>query len=314
MPALTDIEQSSPMRRNRALAEALFGAEELDASASAPPQISIMPDMASDPDDDRPTQPTLSPIKPLQTPKRSDSLRHPKQAMSPTSPSVATMPMSPGGLLSPLSPTTNMNPAELALEVQRRAEAATAALRKSPSIPKMTDGSGTLPRKRISPNKISAPTLVSASTSVDAIPLHPATPTPASQQGSSRIGSRFKKLRGTIRAKHPVPTGEEVTPYPLDLRSPQDMHHPAGSSPSLALRTDPIPIVHSPGAGEPPRLKAPAPLPSPPASATPGLKGFMARFRKQRAAVPEALAPASIRISSRHGPLSSAEPRPGSQG
>ena len=104
----------------------------------------VLANMASDPDDNRPTQPTLSPIKPLQTPKRSDSLRHPKQAMSPTSPSVATMPMSPGGLLSPLSPTTNMNPAELALQVQRRAEAATAALRKSPSIPKMGEGSRTL--------------------------------------------------------------------------------------------------------------------------------------------------------------------------
>ena len=172
MPALTDIEQSSPMPRKRALTEALFGVEDLGASASAPPQISIMPDMDPDSDDDRPTQPTLSPIKPLQTPKRSNPLRHPKQAMSSTSPSVATMPMSPGGLLSPLSPTPNMKPAELALEVQRRAEAATAAL-----------------RKRISPNKISALMLVSASTSVDAIPLHCATPTPASQQASSRIGS-----------------------------------------------------------------------------------------------------------------------------
>ncbi|RPD59152.1 hypothetical protein L226DRAFT_536163 [Lentinus tigrinus ALCF2SS1-7] len=302
VPALTDIEQSSPMRRNRALAEALFGAED-HPNASAPPQISIMPDMTSDPDDDEPIQPTLSPIKPLQTPKRSDSLRHAKQARSPISPSVATMPTSPGGLLSPLSPTSNMNPVELALEVQRRAEAATAALRKSPSIPKMNDGTGTLPRKRISPNKISAPTLVSASTSVDAIPLR--SPTPASQHGSSKIGSRFKKLRGTIRAKHPIPNGEEVTPYPLDLRSPQGTHHPAGSSPSLALRTDPLPLVTSPGLIEPPRIKAPAPLPSPPASATPGLKGFMARFRKQRAAAPEPLAPASLAAPSRHGPSAS---------
>ncbi|KAI0695429.1 hypothetical protein C8T65DRAFT_46204 [Cerioporus squamosus] len=307
VPAPTDIEQSSPMRRNRALADALFGSEDMDASASGPPQISIMPDLASDPDEDEPIELTISPTRPLQTPKRSDSLRHAKQAMSPISPSAVPMPTSPGGLLSPLSPTSNMNPAQLALEVQRRAEAATAALRKSPSIPKMNEGTGTHPRKRISPNKISAPTLVSASTSVDAIPLRSptTTPTPAAQQGSSKIGSRFKKLRGTIRAKQPIPNGEEVTPYPLDLRSPQDTHHPAGSSPSLALRTDPIPIVSSAGAGEPPRIKAPAPLPSPPASATPGLKGFMARFRKQRAAAPEPLASSSIGGSSRHGPSAS---------
>ena len=314
VPAVADIEQSSPMRRNRALAEALFGSEDLDASASAPPQISIMPDMGlSDPDEDEPLQPVLAPIKPLHTPKRSDSLHRAAHAMSPTSPSVATMPMptSPGGMLSPLSPSTNMNPAQLAYEVQRRAEAATAALRKSPSIPKMTDGHGTLPRKRISPNKISAPTLVSASTSVDAIPLRSptATPTPAStsasQASSSKIGSRFKKLRGTIRAKHQAPTGEEITPYPLDLRSPVlDGHpHPAGSSPNLALRTDPIPIMpNSAGLAEPTRLKAPMPLPSPPASATPGLKGFMARFRKQRAAAPEALTSPSLAVPSHHVP------------
>ncbi|TFK88789.1 hypothetical protein K466DRAFT_520221 [Polyporus arcularius HHB13444] len=307
VPAPTDVEQSSPMRRNRALADALFGSEELDASASEPPQISIMSDFALEFDDDEPIDLTLSQTRPLQTPKRSDSLRHAKQPMSPITPPAVPMPMSPSGFLSPLSPTSNMNPTELAFEVQRRAEAATLALRKSPSIPKMNEGSGTHPRKRISPNKISAPTLVSASTSVDAIPLRSptTTPTPASQQGSSKIGSRFKKLRGTIRPKHAPPNGEEVTPYPLDLRGPQDTHHPAGSSPSLALRTEPISIVTSAGAGEPPRIKAPAPLPSPPASATPGLKGFMARFRKQRAAAPEALASPFIAVPSRHGPSAS---------
>ena len=42
-----------------------------------------------------------------------------------------------------------------------------------------------------------------------------------------------------------------------------------------------------------------APLPSPPASAAPGLKGFMARFRKQRAA-PEALSTPQSHQSSLH--------------
>ncbi|KAI0831756.1 hypothetical protein BC628DRAFT_549510 [Trametes gibbosa] len=286
VPVPADLEHSSPMRRNRALADALFGAEEQERSLSSPepPQISIMPEF-SDPelDEDEPLQSVLPTTKPLQTPKRSDSLRHPAspKAATPTH----TMPNAP---LSPLSPTSGMNPTQLALEVQRRAEAATAALRKSPSIPKIADGSGTLPRKRISPNKISSPTLVSASTSVDAIPLRSPTASP-SLQTSSKIGSRFKKLRGTIRAKPHAPNGEEVTPYPLDLRSPT-AGMPSGSSPSLALRTDPISI--SRGTAEPVRLKPPpAPLPSPPASATPGLKGFMARFRKSRPPEP-LLAPA----------------------
>ena len=267
------------MRRNRALAEALFG---IDASASQPPQISIMPDMGtSSPDEDEPLQPARSPTKPLYTPKRSDSLRHATSPTAATTPPVSAMPTSPTGMLSPLSPTAGMTSMQLALEVQRRAEAATAALRKSPSIPKINDG-GSAPRKRISPNKISAPTLVSASTSVDAIPLLSPTSTPTPSPGSgSKIGSRFKKLRGTIRAK-PVPSGDEVTPYPLDLRN-QEGHGPALSSASLAARSEPMAIPSSASAAEP-RFKAPAPLPSPPASATPGLKGFMARFRKQRAA------------------------------
>ncbi|EIW60763.1 uncharacterized protein TRAVEDRAFT_71059 [Trametes versicolor FP-101664 SS1] len=288
VPAPADTEQSSPMRRNRALADALFGIEDRDRTMSppmptSPPQISIMPEFSDpEPDEDEPIQSVFSPTKPLQTPKRSDSLRHA------TSPRVA-MPPPPAMPLSPLSPTSGMNPSELALEVQRRAEAATAALRKSPSIPKIADGSGSVPRKRISPNKISSPTLVSASTSVDAIPLRSptASPSPQNMQTSSKIGSRFKKLRGTIRQKQHIPNGEEVTPFPLDMRSPTT-GPPSGSSPSLALRTDPIPISAS--LAEPTRLKPPpAPLPSPPASATPGLKGFMARFRKSRP--PEPLIP-----------------------
>nr|VWP00497.1 SGE1 protein [Ganoderma boninense] len=334
VPQVADIEQSSPMRRNRALAEALFGAEDMEVSAPAP-QISIMPEMSDD--DESPTRPVLAPIKPL-SPKRSDSLHRLTSQNPPVTPPARTMPTSPtlplsptsiplpmtptgipmspgGGLLSPLSPSSNMDPISLALEVQRRAEAATAALRKSPSIPKMGEGNGgTLPRKRISPDKISAPTLVSASTSVDAIPLRSPTatptPTPAQQQQASKIGSRFKKLRGTIRAKHPTPSGEEVTPYPLDLRS-AGSDATGSSSPSLALRTDPI-TIHSAGV-EPSRLKPPTPLASPPASAAPGLKGFMARFRKQRNAS-EAHAPPQSHPSAHHqsyAPMSATSARPG---
>ncbi|TBU46979.1 hypothetical protein BD309DRAFT_952854 [Dichomitus squalens] len=338
VPTATDIEQSSPMRRNRALAEALFGAEELDNNMSSAPQISIMPEMMSSTDEESPTHHAPSLTKPL-SPKRSDSLHRLASPAAPSTPPVRTMPTSPTmplspasmplpmsptiptslsatsvnpsamptsptGFMSPLSPSSNMDPLTLALEVQRRAEAATAALRKSPSIPKFHEANGgTLPRKRISPNKISAPTLVSASTSVDAIPLRSptATPTPSpsqQQQQAGKIGSRFKKLRGTIRTKHSLPNGEEITPYPLELKSPGSSALGSSSSGSLALRADPIPIS-SASTAEPSRLRPPAPLPSPPASAAPGLKGFMARFRKQRAA-PEALSAPQSHPSSHH--------------
>ncbi|KAH9929900.1 uncharacterized protein BXZ73DRAFT_101964 [Epithele typhae] len=63
-------KQSSPMRRNRALADALFGAEDspFKSTSPAPHWISIMPDFGSDDDDDddEPLASTLSPTKPLQ--------------------------------------------------------------------------------------------------------------------------------------------------------------------------------------------------------------------------------------------------------
>lgn len=174
----------------------------------------------------------------------------------------------------PRIPQTPQEEADLTREVQEKTNAAMLALKKPRSNSNLAVDAppGSVPRKRISPNQISTPHLISASTSVDTIPLRPPSLSSAGH-GPSKIGSRFKKLRGTLRAKNTMPTGEEVTPFPLDPTSP-----PA----SQTAYYDParLRVPGGPGAAsatETGRFKVP--IPSPPASAGPGLKGFMARFR-----------------------------------
>ncbi|KAJ7582846.1 hypothetical protein C8J56DRAFT_955897 [Mycena floridula] len=234
-------EPSPSARRNRDLAQVLFG-QENDAE---PDPSSVKQNSGLNP----------------------DTGSHPMPSMA--SYSSARNPSSPR-----LHPT-EQEKAELARDVQRRAEAANIALRKQPSSTNLLEG---LPptssvRKRVNPNQISTPTLVSASTSVDTIPLR--SPSLSQQQSTSKIGSRFRKLRGTLR-KVNSPAGEEITPYPLDLRSP-----PA----SQTIRYDPENLVPPgmPVAASATESRFKVPVPSPPASAGPGLKGFMSRFRgKQR--------------------------------
>ncbi|KAI0071815.1 hypothetical protein K474DRAFT_1686903 [Panus rudis PR-1116 ss-1] len=277
----------SPSQKHRALADALFGVP--DRTRTKTP--------VETPITSSPSTAPVSPVIPLSSPMAESS----EMFLSPdvTTPKMSSSgrelepPSSPGPSSPHGHPQGHYDSASLAAEVQRRAEAATAALRKSPSNPKITDGNAST-RKRISPNQISSPKLVSASTSVDTIPLR--SPSVASghaqaqqqqqqQQllqphagsSNSKFGSRFKRLRGTLRSKAPVPTGEEVTPYPLSLKPP-----PPGQTITVAPSNPHVePAIMS--ANESTRfLTSPPVLPSPPASAGPGLKGFMSIFRRQR--------------------------------
>jgi len=146
------------------------------------------------------------------------------------------------------------------------------ALKKDPSKVNLGDTLKRAPsvRKRIDPSQISTPRLVSASTSVDTIPLR----TPSmSGNTTSKFGSRFKKLRGSLRAKN-VTSGDETAVQDFKLPPPNQ----SACDDSTNLN---VPSMSS--ATETGRFKVPVPIPSPPASAGPGLKGFMARFRnKQR--------------------------------
>lgn len=190
-------------------------------------------------------------------------------------PSVTTLTQATPPAKSPISPAFNMSSpnvshvdaVRLAMEVQQRAEAATAALRKSPSIPKMGETMGTPhhPRKRINPKQISSPTLVSSSTSLDTIPL-PSPPAPLTHKVS-----RFRKLTGTLRAKDvPHHAHEHHLPASAPLpHQPSRFSPPSGSQPDQSASRQ-----HG---------KTSSPDPSPPASASPGIKSFISRFRKPRA-------------------------------
>ena len=273
----------SPTARHRALADALFGTQDRDATSSLPqpeplspkavtPSEKKAPEMTRQRSQSRSESPST---RSLGTPKPSPSMPNVASPFSPVSPSASSSAHGHG----------QIDPHLLALDVQRRAEAATLALRKTPSNHKMTEAFGST-RRRISPNQISSPKLMSASTSVDTIPLRPAT-SPSNTQpapiSSSKFGSRLRKLTGTLRSKQPVVTGEEVTPFPIDVKTPPSTQTLTYNPSQLASRGEPV----TASAIEPRKFETQTPVvPSPPASAGPGLKGFMSRFRKQRQAEP----------------------------
>jgi len=180
------------------------------------------------------------------------------------------------------NPQVLVSQTELAREVQRKTEAATASLKRGPSA-KYYDtnaSSISLARKRITPHQISTPHLVSASTSMDTIPLR--SPSVASgnilPQKPAKLGQRIRRW-GTLRAKPTMPTGEEITPFPLDA---QPQSPPAQSA---RYNSSNVNIPQAPASASLIVSGKPKdPLPSPPATAGPGLKGFMSRFRKPRTA------------------------------
>jgi len=196
----------------------------------------------------------------------------------------------------PRLPQTPQAEAKLAQEVQQRMDAATLAL-KSPSKdsndPYATlSRNGTINKKRINPNQISNPRLVSASTSIDAVPVR----TPSlSSSGPSKIGSRFKKLAGNLRAKNNPSTEDETIRYTSPSPLPAQVAH----YDSTQLKVAGVAI---PSSATEARFKVP--VPSPPASAGPGLRGFMARLRgKPR--VPDNSSQSDLRntLLSRNSPI-----------
>ncbi|KAH8833522.1 hypothetical protein DL96DRAFT_443811 [Flagelloscypha sp. PMI_526] len=191
----------------------------------------------------------------------------------------------PAGLpVIPQSPPLSADQAELERQVLYKNNAAMIALRKRPSNsrigePIASPSSGSI-RKKVTPQQISTPTLVSASASVDTIDLPVANSPSQSSSNPSKLGSTLKRLRGTLRAK-PSPTTPTLQEPITSPRSP-----PAASpyTPTSSQYATYNPSRLHPGgehpifsATEPGRFKVP--LPSPPASAGPGLKGFMSRFR-----------------------------------
>lgn len=257
----TDPEPSSATRRKNALAQALFGASDSDQSLIPPSPVPT----------DEPNTGSGLPAEhaPLIERSVSAGARSLREAVSPSSPSVNA-----SGLISSSSATGSPDKQqELAKEVQRRAQAAMADLHRMPSNPKGQDASQ---RRRIEPGQISGPKLVSASTSVDTIPVR--SESVASGQlsavqnqspTSSKFGTRFKKFRGSLRAK-PASDGPQ---YPSDLPS-------SNGDRSLAATPD---VPASFNATEPSQPKPVLASPQVTVAPTgPGLKGFVSRFLRPR--------------------------------
>lgn len=199
-------------------------------------------------------------------------------------PAPARLSPSPNASTTPQTPSAE----DLQQEVQLKAAAATAAL-KSPVDPISPLRRKTT--KRIDLQKISGPQLVSASMSVDAIPL--ASPSSASlaravspegKQGGSKLGDRLRRLRGSIRNKPQVVTTthtrdqsastiltiEPVSAGPATSQvvsyNPQNLQTPQVRS---------VPVIttnSSPPTGSP--MSSPQATPS-----SAGIKSFMSRLR-----------------------------------
>ncbi|KAF8803510.1 hypothetical protein BYT27DRAFT_7303490 [Phlegmacium glaucopus] len=305
-PPISTSDESPNTRRDRDLARVLFGDDEPKeeptptiAPITAPTTVEEHVQSKADPE-------------PLVTPNIISSL--PTIASSPpplAGESSSTTPLtSPSPYLLTRNPSIPRMPqkpqeeAELTREVQQKADAAMIALKKDPSKVNLGDTLKRAPsvRKRIDPSQISTPRLVSASTSVDTIPLRTPSISGNTTSGASKLGSRFKKLRGSLRAKNIISGDETVV---QDSKSPP---------PNQTLHYDPTKLNVDPSASsatETGRFKVPAPIPSPPASAGPGLKGFMARFRNRQrmSEMPSGSERSIPRATSPLSPLSSTTPR-----
>jgi serine/arginine repetitive matrix protein 2 len=252
----TETEPSSATRRKNALARALFGGSDSDQSLTSPspqPTDSLIAGTGG----------LASERSPLI--ESSASLRSLRETLSSTTPTLNT------GVVASFSMESPDKQQELAREVQRRTEEAMARLKKAPSNRKTIDGSH---RKRIDLSQISEPKLVSASTSVDAIPVRSSSvvsgrlsATQAQSPNSATLGTRFKKLRGSLRSKPTSPSSDDLNQHPFE---------PSSTDRSLAGTPDGPPY----SAIELSRAKVA--VPSPPATTGPGLKGFVSRFLKPR--------------------------------
>ncbi|CAA7265440.1 unnamed protein product [Cyclocybe aegerita] len=260
-------EISPTTRRNRDLAHVLFGTEDdgKDESSKEDPIIPI-PDPEPAPIVSNPATPT-----PPAT-QFPSTLPPPIPVAEPAAPQPFTVPYLHRNPSTNRIPQTPQEEAALAREVQQKAEAAMIALKKDPSRVNLGDSLKQSPsvRKKIDTSQISTPTLVSTTTNVDTLPIRSPSLSSSTNSAPSKLGSRFKKLRGSLRAKTTAEENaslESVKTPPATQTAHYDPARLNVPSPSSATESG--------------RFKVP--VPSPPASAGPGLKGFMARFRnKQR--------------------------------
>lgn len=267
-----DKEISPSTRRNRDLAQVLFGDDEIkeeptnttkeSAQSTAEPEPFVIPNIT-------PPLPTI----PSSPPPLVDESSSSTTPLTPPFPYLLTR--NPSLPRIPQKPKDEADLTRETREVQQKADAAMIALKKDPSRVNLTEAVKRTPsaRKRIDPSQISTPRLVSASTSVDTIPIRTPSISSNTTSGASKLGSRLKRLRGSLRVKN---TSSSDEPVVQNSKSP-----PASQS----AYNDPAKLNVSGDSGmssAPKTGRFKMPIPTPPASAAPGLKGFMARFRNRQ--------------------------------
>ena len=222
-------------------------------------------------------------------------------AVRPLSASLSNLPIAPEtsfvGLAKQITPD-----ADLAEDVGRKAAAATAALKNSSEASNL--GLRRKPTKKIQTSHISGPHLLSASMSVDAIPLaspvstvvptSPASHQDASSGSNSRASGRG--LLGRLRSLRKSQQGSALEPIETvssslarrDSVSPSGqtiMYHPPSlHTPEIQSVPPPETTPSSPPQRQWPQSARPTrttPIASPPATSG-GLKGFMTRLRQSK--------------------------------
>lgn len=265
-------ELSPTTRRNRDLARALgFGND--DSELLVVPQVSDQDSSSTS------ISPTVEAILPPESPQEVENIvpHSVQETRFESTLSPGPLPQRSQSMRAPRS--TPVDQAELAKEVQRKADAATAALMKSPGR-KFTDINAStlsISRKKIDPSQISEPRLLLGPTSVETIPLPaPISPPQVGSQPSLGITQRMRRFRNTLRVKPTTPSGDEIGSFHADTQAQS-----APGAQGLGRRpTLPLPKFSVGSSTELAKLKTSNA--SPPASAAPGLKGLMARFRKPR--------------------------------
>src|SRR5271154_5517482 len=153
LDSVAGLEFSNTNRRHKDLADAIFGSQENERKGP-PPKLLL-------------TAPTNFPAISLErSPSPTVVTSHHDKSSPPSGGDEApteTHSLSP--------PKKTPSQAELAKEVQRKTHAAMAELHRTPEKADSLRVVGSVGRRRVSPNQISEPKLVSASMSVDAIPL-----------------------------------------------------------------------------------------------------------------------------------------------
>lgn len=263
---------SSPRRRNKDLADILFGSVE-----DVP--VPVLPELVQQPPQKQPEV--------REENVEEEEHEHASQDVFTDTPTAdedtSSSPVMEQRMGSPNPPVAD--PEDLMRQVQERTEAAMAQLQRSQQGRSPGPGPGPgITRKKVHLQDISGPLLVQSSTSINKLPAVSTSPVKSPQSDFQRTVkmSLSKRLRNTLKSKGSQPNGDEVTPWTNDYtsasfsNSPRAEHHSLTPSKINVLGPGSVTDLNAQPNGQPKFSNV-----SPPASAGPSLKGFMSRFRKK---------------------------------